>query len=219
MSASSSIHSAVNRIGSTGRLARDPRVVVRVILGVLLVANLVTALVLFRPWGSTAQELNRVREQVIARQATVDQLRSVVDKVEQAREDGDRFIRQYFLADRTASSTIIEALGDAAAAAGINQQTQNFQPEPIDGSTDLSMITITVNCQGSYPNLVEFINLMDRSSRFLILDTLTAAPQRSAGLLNVGLRIHAFVNHRGDGGDNGYGDQASSEIADARVNP
>jgi len=216
MSISSSLGTAVSRLGSPRGLARDPRVVVRVILALLLAANLAAALVLFQPWGTSAQELSRLREQVLTRQSEVDSLRGVVDKVEQAREDGDRFMRQYFMADRAASSTIIEELGEAAATAGIAQQAHSYQSEPIEGSDDLSMMTISGVYEGSYPNLVRFMNLMDSSPRFLILETLTAAPERTAGILNVNLRIHAFVIH-GPESDNIDGEESASEVTEARL--
>jgi len=189
--------------------------VVRVILALLLAADLAAAVVLFRPWGTSVQELGRTREQVAARQAQVEGLQAVVDKVEQARKDGDSFMRQYFLDERTAYSTIIAELDEAASGAGIERQAHSYQAEPIEGSNDLSMMTITGTYEGSYPNLVRFINLMDRSSRFLILDTLTAAPQRTAGLLNVNLRIHAFVIHSRESENMDRG-EGYSELEEAR---
>jgi len=120
-------------------------------------------------------------------------MRSNLDKVEGARDDGDRFMRQYFLNRHTAASAILAAIRGAASDAGLKPSTLNFQEEPIEGSANLAMATISGNYEGNYTNLVRFLNAVDRSPRFLILDTLTAAPERNAGTLNVNLRIHAFV--------------------------
>ena len=180
-----------------GRLAKDPRVVMRVILGILLVANLVAALVLFRPWGMSPEqmerELGRLQSELRSRKASVERMRTIVDKVEGARKDGDGFMRQYFLDRRTVSSTVDATLKEASEQAGLKQSTQSFAEEPIEGSTNLGMVTISGVYEGSYNNLVKFLNLIDRAPEFLILDSLMAAPERTPGTLNVVLRVHAFV--------------------------
>lgn len=181
-----------------GRLARDPRVVTRVVLGLLLIANVAAALALFRPWSMSPEELERevgrLQEQLRERKGEIDRLRLIVNKVEKAREDGDDFMRQYFLNERTQSSAIVSELRDAAEKARLRQEVQTFQPAPIEGSDNLSMMTITANYEGTYENLVSFLNLLDRSPRLVILDTLAAAPQRTAGTLSVNLTIHVFVS-------------------------
>jgi type IV pilus assembly protein PilO len=56
---------------------------------------------------------------------------------------------------------------------------------------------VTAGLEGDYENLVRFLNLLDRSPRFLIIESLGAAPQQSgqqAGArLNVSLKLDAFV--------------------------
>ena len=37
---------------------KEPRVLVRAALGVLLLANIVAALLVFKPWGGSAEDLN-----------------------------------------------------------------------------------------------------------------------------------------------------------------
>jgi type IV pilus assembly protein PilO len=40
---------------------------------------------------------------------------------------------------------------------------------------------------------VHFVNRLDRSSRFLILDSLAAAPQQQGGILMITFKLNAFV--------------------------
>jgi len=170
---------------------------VRLILGVLLAANLGAALFLFHPWAESPEEmearLGRLRSQIRQKEQTVERLERLADKSRKAREEGDAFMAKYFLDRRTASSTIVSELRDTAAKAGIRQQEQSFSFEPIEGSDGLYMMTISGNYEGRYEDLVKFLNLLDRSPRFLILDTLTASPERAAGTLNVNFKMHAFV--------------------------
>jgi type IV pilus assembly protein PilO len=183
-------------------IRRDPRLAVRLLLGLLLAANIAAGIALWKPWGATPEELERqladVRRQLQQRQASLERLRAIVAKVETARRQGDEFIAQHFLHRRTASSAIVAELREAAAKAGVKQAEQTFAFEPIEGAEDLEMLTISGSYEGSYENLVKFLNLLDRSPRFLIVDTLTAAPQRTAGVLNVNVKMNAFIIHGGE---------------------
>lgn len=189
----------INRLaGRLGPIKKDPRILVRAALGVLLAANVVAALILFKPWAASVDEMGRqlsqLRLQTQQKQTSVERLKSLAKKAVRARQEGDQFMKQYFLDRRTAASTIVGELKDAAQQAGIEQKVQSYSNyEPIEGSDNLSMLAISVNYEGAYENLVKFINRLDRSSRFLILDTLTASPQRNAGLLNVTLKMNVFV--------------------------
>jgi hypothetical protein len=70
--------------------------------------------------------------------------------------------------------------------------------EPIEGSDDLAMMIITGNYEGTYADLMEFINRLDRSSRLLIIESLNATPQQGgAGVLTVNMKLDAFVRHDG----------------------
>ena len=55
--------------------------------------------------------------------------------------------------------------------------------DPIEGSDDLDMMTISVNFEGSSAQLVKLVNLIDRSPRFLIIASPQAAPQPKGDIL------------------------------------
>jgi Tfp pilus assembly protein PilO len=176
---------------------KDPRFIARAVIGVLLVANLVAAFAVFQPLGGSAEELDaevaRLQAQLQQRQAGLQRLRALVAKIEQARAAGDEFLTTYFMDRRTLSSTIVGELSSAAKEAGIRPKEHAFGFDPIEGSDSLSMVTITGNYEGTYGDLLEFVNRLDKSSRFLILDTLTAAPQQGGTNLNVNIKMNTFV--------------------------
>jgi type IV pilus assembly protein PilO len=190
---------------AAARLRRDPRALIRLVLGVLVAANVVVAVLLWKPWSASPeqmeQQLAALRQQIRQREASVERLKAIVEKVEKARTQGDEFIDQYFIPRRTASSVILAELREAAGRAGVKQAEHTFAFEPIEGAEELEMMTISGNYEGSYQNLVQFVNLLDRSPRLVIVDTLTAAPQRTAGALNVNLKMNAFIINRGEGAE------------------
>lgn len=183
---------------------RQPRVLARVVLGALLLANLVMAAVVFKPWAASAADLDRqvssLRKQLRDRQAAIEKLRALVSKIESARAEGDRFQGDYFMSRRAASSTIVDELQTLAQKAGIKQKEAAYVFEPVEGSETISMMSITANYEGTFADLMQYINLLDRSPKFLILESLQAAPQQSGLTLSVSMKLNSFVRDEGEKG-------------------
>lgn len=178
-------------------LLKDPRVAARAVVGFLLLANVVAALIAFHPWGGGPEEL-RARQQQLSRQAAdlrarIERSKALVSKVEQARKEGDSFLAQYVTERRITFSTILEELNTTAKEAGIKQKESSIVLEPVEGSDTLSQMTISVGYEGTYQNLTKFVNLLDKSKRFLIIENMVASPQQSGQMLNVSFKLDTFV--------------------------
>ena len=179
---------------------KDPRVALRAVLGVLLLANLVAAVIAFKPFGGGADDLRRERQslqQKLAQlQAQVAHSRRLAGKVQTARSEGDQFLKEYITDLHVVTSTIQGELVVMAKDAGITllPTTQNF--EPIEGSDTLHKMTINAGCTGTYANLAKFVNLVDKSNRFLIIESLNAVPQQGGQNLNASLKIDTFIKER-----------------------
>jgi type IV pilus assembly protein PilO len=182
-------------------LTKDPRVLARLILGLLLLANLVAAFAIFRPLGGSAEELDRqlgdLQAQLKREQLQLQRTRALVSKIEQARASGDSFLQNYFMSRRTLSSTILAELNQAAKEAGIKRSQHSFTIDPIEGSDTLSMVTVVGNYEGTYGDLLQFVNRLDKSGRFLIIDTMSAAPMQGTGNLAINVKLNTFVREDG----------------------
>jgi Tfp pilus assembly protein PilO len=176
---------------------REPRVYMRAILAVLLIGNLVLLWMLMFPPGGSPEEVEQtyvVQQQQRAVQAkNLQRMRVLAAKVQESRAQGDQFLASYFMERRKAASTIISELNELARTAGIKPKEHSFLLEPVEGSDDLSMMTVNGSYDGTYADLIQFVNRVDRSKRFLIIDSLSASPQQQPGLLNVSVRFHVFV--------------------------
>src|ERR1017187_209670 len=187
------------RIKLGGAGVRDPRVVMRVIIGLLLAANLAAAVVAFKPFGGSADDLRRERQrlnsQLTQLQDRIKTSKALVDKVQTARTQSDQFLAEYFMDVQTVSGSILGELSQSATEAGIKMGQAQFDHQAIEGSDSFVKWTITVGFDGTYANLVKFIHLVDKSPRFLIIESMqAAAPQAQGGQsLNVTLKILAFV--------------------------
>jgi type IV pilus assembly protein PilO len=181
---------------------KDPRVLVRAALGVLLLANIVAALIAFKPWGGSAadlaQEQVNLQQQLTSLKARLEKSKALVSKAEHARQDGDAFLSEYTTDRQIAFSTIVAELERVAHEAGIQARPVNYELDPVEGSDALSQMTISAAYEGSYTSLMKFVNLLDKSPRFLIIESLMAAPQQTnAGdLLSVTIKLDTFVREQ-----------------------
>ncbi|MBK5295318.1 MAG: type 4a pilus biogenesis protein PilO [Acidobacteriia bacterium] len=179
------------------RPRKDPRAPWHAVFGVLVVLNLVALYFTMQPLGGTAEELDSqlatLRMQVQRSRAEVTRLRAIVTKVDKAQAQQTDFMKSYFMDRRTASSDILTEIGSSAKKAGLKPKEHAFVIEPIEGSESISMMTITANYEGTYADLVHFVNEVDRSKRFLIIENITAAPQQVPGMLASRFKINTFV--------------------------
>jgi type IV pilus assembly protein PilO len=180
-----------------GVAIKEPRVLLRAVVGTLLAANLVAAVMAFKPFGGSAAALRREQQalrvplgRLQARAATSKRL---VEKVETARREGDQFLAKYVMDRRTMSSTIQDELNRTAKEAGIKALPATLDLEPIEGSDTLEMMSISAGYEGTYADLTKFVNLLDKSPRFLIIENMQTAPQQGGQALNVTLKLDTFV--------------------------
>lgn len=175
----------------------SPEVLVRAALAVLLLANLVAAGFAFHLWGDSPQSLERrieaTRQQIVVARGQLTRAKGMSTKITLAREQGGAFLGSYMTPRKSTYSTILGELNHMAETAGIKTKDATITAERIEGSSSLSQLTITAGYEAAYPNLLKFVNLLDRSERFLIIESLTAAPQSGTGTLLVVIKLDTFV--------------------------
>jgi Tfp pilus assembly protein PilO len=180
----------------------DPRLTARIVVGLLVLANIVAAVFAFRPWEDSPLQVEQriidARKQSLMRRTNIERLKVLVAKSEKARKEGEQFMSKYFLSRRTAASTLVSELTGMAKASGIKPREHSFGFEQLEGSDNIAVMTITANYEGTYADLLQYINRVDRSPRFFILENLAAAPQQGGnGVLNISAKVNIFVRDDG----------------------
>jgi hypothetical protein len=186
------------KVGRTGSQFRDPKFIIRVILGILVAANLVAGGIYLFPPGGSPEDLERqlasLRMQITQGKSLLAQTREYASKVEKGRTEGDKFLNDYFLDRREAPAALTTTLQEAADAAKIKVREIGFAFEPIEGSDTLSMWTVNYTFEGVYRDVLNFVHEIDRSPRFMIIESLSTSPQQGAkDTLTVTMKIDAFV--------------------------
>lgn len=163
----------------------------------LLVANCVALVLYLAPPGGSRAELQQRREQlrteIAATRTTSARLRNVSGKVQLGSTEADIFENRFFLQERVAYSSVIAELQRMAKATNVDEREAVYSKEPIEGSDDLSVLNISARFQGSYANLMHFLNEVDKSPMLLMLDTLQATPQQRGGQIDTEIRFQVII--------------------------
>jgi Tfp pilus assembly protein PilO len=175
----------------------DPAALLRLGVGLLLAANLVAGYFVLRPIGGSPDELRQqameMRVQIHQQQGALDRTRLLAGKVEVGRGEGDKFMTKYFLPRRTAYSVVVSELNEIANQAKVTPKEVAYVIEPVEGSDTLEMMLITANFEGGYAELKQFVNLVDKADRLVIMESLNATPQQGGKKLNVMMKLDTFV--------------------------
>ncbi len=178
----------------------SPTGIARLVIGALVAVNLVAAYFMMRPPGGSPEELQAEVRDTTAKlhqqHAVLERTKVLVSKIESGRQQGDQFLNQYFLPSSTAYSTVFADLIELAKDAQMKTKESTYNVEEIDGSDTLSTMTITQSLEGTYPQLIHFINALDKSPRLLVVESLQATPQASGGL-SVQMKLQTYVREDG----------------------
>ncbi len=181
---------------------RGPGTRLRTLAIVLGVLNAVAIYFYIAPPGGSRRDLlsqeAQIRSDIEVHRIAALRLKTVSQKVELGGEQTEQFAGQYFLPRRTAFATIVSELLRISSAAGIHERERSYSEDPIEGTDDLTLLTVNSSFQGTYADLMNLVNQVDHSSLLLILDSLSATPQQEgAGLLNVQMRFLAVIHEDG----------------------
>src|SRR5208283_2062418 len=175
---------------------QNPTSIAQLVIGGLVALNLVAAYFMVRPPGGSPEELqSEVRDttaKLHQQRAVLERTKVLVGKIEAGRQQGDQFLSKYFLPSGIAYSTVFADLIDLAKDAQMKTKESTYNVEEIDGSDTLSTMTITQSLEGTYPQLIHFINALDKSPRLLVVESLQATPQTSGGLA-VQMKLQTYV--------------------------
>lgn len=182
--------------------ASGPALWLKIVIAILVVLNLGAIYFYFAPPGGSRRQLTEqdasIRRESGVRLEAANRLKVISQKVQLGGEQTSRFAKQYFIPNRMAFSVLVGELLRMSSAAGLHEGQRAYSQEPIEGTDNLNLLTINANYSGSYDQLMNFLNQVDRSDQLLILDTLSATPmQQGSGTLNVTMRFLAVLKEDG----------------------
>lgn len=174
-----------------------PETLLRIGAGILFAANLAVAGFAFHWWGDSPAavqaRIDDLKQQLAIQRTQVVRTKAMATKVDGARDQGGAFISTYMTPRRVTYSTVLGELNKMAGTAGIRTRETGLGRDQVEGSEALSMLTITAGYEATYLNLVKFLNELDKSKRFIIIESVTASPQANSQNLLVTIKLNTFV--------------------------
>lgn len=169
---------------------RDTRRKLKITIGALAGISALSVGLLVSPLvGSTAarqQDINQLRAKLTTENRQVEPLRGLDKKIPLATKQIDEFYRTRFAEH---DSEVAEALVDLAKQTGVKIQTTKFKwsdPEPVG----LRRIEIETSVQGDYQPLAKFLNGLERSKVFFIINSIGLAQQN--GPIQLQMRLETY---------------------------
>ncbi len=165
-------------------------------VGILILSNAVALFLYFDPPGGSRAELmsqsQSLQFSIDAAKAQARRLRRVSTQVQLGGQQATEFQSRYILPKRLAYESIMAEIQRMAQSSNLTERDGQWTEEPIEGTSDLSLLTNAVNFEGSYESLMRFLYAVDRSPQLLMLDTLTATPQKGSQI-TAQIRFQAVI--------------------------
>ncbi len=161
-------------------------------VALLLILNLVLAVRLFLAWSTlrtaSADQLQQQQTAYRALQLEMAPLRGLPQKVALSRTQADEFYTARFPA---AYSTISAAINDLAMKNNVRLTNLGYTPTP--AIAGLAEVRMDASLSGEYAPLMHFINGLERSKTFFLINGLTLTGQQG-GLVNLRLKLNTYLH-------------------------
>jgi len=171
-------------------------VVFWVVVAVLLAADLVVYLVLLRPPGVAArpetEALASLEQQVAQIAQEVQRLRRIEQELPATRKQLDDFLARRFLSQDAGYSRVVDELERAATDSGVRPGRADFRTHSVREQPELVREEITTTVEGGYVNLLRFLEHLERSPNFYLLERLGLVSSAASGSLKLDLTIHTY---------------------------
>ena len=167
--------------------------IVRACLAVIIVADIILVGVnwnLNRSPHVQATDLNRLS--MLEKSYRADNARLERFRVELPTDEKqwDEFFTTHFQPSRAGYSAISDDLGELSRSAGLHSDSITYHPHNPD-ARGLMEVEIATAVEGDYDSLIQFLNKLEHSDNFYVLDSLALASS-SAGKLRLNLQLRTY---------------------------
>jgi Tfp pilus assembly protein PilO len=171
---------------------KETRRKLKIAIIVMLSVDAAAAVVLLSPIAGTSAARHQEMQQLIAeqRQKTrqVEPLRGLDKKVAVAREEVDKFYQDRF---PTRESAISDELGKVAAQNGVKIAQAKYDSRDTE-PVGLMPVSVEVTCQADYLHLVRFINALERSKTFFIVNSVVLGDEQG-GEVKLQMKLDTYL--------------------------
>jgi hypothetical protein len=174
-------------------LPRTKQSLIRLLLGAIVLVDLVLVGINWKMAAnphSPQGELKTLARQHGLLAADVARAQKIRENLPAVQKESDGFFHDQFRPIGSGYSALEDDLGALARGAGLRTEGLSFRQQTAD-KNGVTEIQIGATVDGDYPSVVRFIDSLERSENFYILDSLSLAPA-AAGQLKLNLQLRTF---------------------------
>ena len=167
--------------------------IVRAALAVVLLLDLIFIGLRFRTRASLLEQqkdLEKLSTAVKLLDADVRRAKEIRQRLPQVQRDCDQFFTEELREAASGYSAVEDDLGTLARKAGLRTDRIAYRQREI-GNRGVVEIEVATAIEGDYPSVVSFINGLERSKNFYLLDSLTLASS-AGGSLRLNLQLKTY---------------------------
>lgn len=140
---------------------------------------------------SQAQERNRLAQKEKLLAADVARGQAVEKHLPDVGKECDAFYQRNLLPESSGYSTVISDLGQMGKEAGVQISGTGYHEAAVK-DRGLNEVQMSAAVQGDYQSLIRFINSLEHSPRFYVLDGLTLTSETS-GAIKLSLTLRTYL--------------------------
>jgi type IV pilus assembly protein PilO len=163
----------------------------KIAIGALLAVDLVAVGLLFSPWigsaNSRKQELTSLWRELQLKTRQVEPLRGLDKKIPLAGQQIAEFYKDRLPGHE---SDVVQALDKVASQNGVRLTGAKYHLNAPE-SVDLQPLEVEAEVEGSYPQLANFMNALERDKLFFVVNSVELAGEN--GPVKLAMKLETFV--------------------------
>ena len=175
-------------------MSKRTKMIVRVLLGIVVAADIVLAGINWQMADANRtpqSELNSLKRQHALMAADITRAETIRATLPAVEQQCDTFFHQNFRPLASGYSSVVSDFGSLTRDSGLQAGNLSFHQHEPDkrGVTQVDILAVV---DGDYASVVRFINDLEHSDTFYVLDGLSLASSGSGGQLKLNLQLRTY---------------------------
>jgi Tfp pilus assembly protein PilO len=175
-------------------MSKRTKTIIRVILGLVVAADIVLAGINWQMAAATRTpqaELNALKREHALMDADITRAETIRTALPAVEQQCDDFFKQNFRPITSGYSSVISDFGSLSRGSGLQAENLNFHQHEAD-KRGVTEVDISAVVNGDYSSVVRFVNDLEHSDTFYVLDGLSLASSGSGGQLRLNLQLRTY---------------------------
>ena len=175
-------------------MSKRTKTIIRVILGLVVSVDVALAAVSWQIADAShtpQSELNALKRQHALMTADITRAETIRTTLPAVEQQCDTFFRQNFRPAASGYSSVVADFGSLSRGAGLQAGNLSFHQHEAD-KRGVRQVDISAVVDGDYSSVVRFINDLQHTDTFYVLDGLSLASSGSGGQLKLNLQLRTY---------------------------